>query len=125
MCQRLVVALGKLGRYDCFELQTQIELEFIARRAPAEEVRQTAADALAALQRGKHRPVSEVSPAFLNRVTRQACSLIASATTGKAARNGKPLGSVAAGTKITAFGPPPEEGTCGRRAEPRSAHGND
>ena len=93
MCQCLVVVLGKLGRYDCFELLVQIELEFISRRAPAEEVRQTAAKALAALQRGKHRLASDLSPGFLPRVTRRACSLIASATTGKAARNGEPSDS--------------------------------
>jgi hypothetical protein len=86
MRQRLVAVIGKLGRYRAFELQAQWELEFLARRAPAENVRKAAARALGTVQRYNDWLAFDFSPEGMSRETKRVCAMIESATTGKAAK---------------------------------------
>jgi hypothetical protein len=87
MRERLVAVIGRLGRYEAFELQAQMELEILTRIAPTQNIRDAAARALAAIQPNKRPLASNLSPAFVSRVTKLAYSLVESATTGNGAEN--------------------------------------
>jgi hypothetical protein len=86
MGQRLVAAVGKLGRYDCFELHAQWELEFLARHAPTENVRKAAARWLKTAQRYKYHIACNLSPESMSRLTKRIYALIESATTDTGAK---------------------------------------